>query len=30
VAEEKGLFKKYGVDPEVIVIGGGGALIEVG
>src|SRR5688572_14819679 len=25
VAEEKGLFKKYGLDPEVIVIGGGGA-----
>ncbi len=23
VAEEKGLFKKYGLDPEVIVIGGG-------
>lgn len=25
VAEEKGLFKKYGLDPEVIIIGGGGA-----
>lgn len=25
VAEEKGLFKKYGLDPEVIVLGGGGA-----
>ena len=25
VAEEKGFFKKYGIDPEVIVIGGGGA-----
>src|SRR5918993_1367807 len=25
VAEEKGLFKKHGLDPEVIVIGGGGA-----
>jgi ABC-type nitrate/sulfonate/bicarbonate transport system substrate-binding protein len=25
VAEEKGLFRKYGLDPEVIVIGGGGA-----
>ncbi len=24
VAEEKGLFKKYGIDPEVIVLGGGG------
>ena len=24
VAEEKGLFKKHGLDPEVIVIGGGG------
>ena len=27
VAEEKGLFKKYGVDPEVIVIGGGASLV---
>jgi ABC-type nitrate/sulfonate/bicarbonate transport system substrate-binding protein len=27
VAEEKGLFKKYGVDAEVIVIGGGGARV---
>ncbi|MBI4522400.1 MAG: ABC transporter substrate-binding protein [Deltaproteobacteria bacterium] len=27
VAEEKGLFKKYGVDPEVIIIGGGGARV---
>ena len=27
VAEEKGLFKKYGVDVEVIVIGGGGARV---
>ena len=27
VAEEKGLFKKYGVDTEVIVIGGGGARV---
>src|SRR5437867_12465426 len=25
VAEDKGLFKKYGADVEVIVIGGGGA-----
>jgi NitT/TauT family transport system substrate-binding protein len=25
VAEEKGLFKKYGIDPEVIVLGGGGS-----
>ena len=27
VAEEKGFFKKYGVDVEVIVIGGGGARV---
>ncbi len=27
VAEEKGLFKKYGADVEVIVIGGGGARV---
>jgi ABC-type nitrate/sulfonate/bicarbonate transport system substrate-binding protein len=27
VAEEKGLFKKYGVDTEIIVIGGGGARV---
>jgi ABC-type nitrate/sulfonate/bicarbonate transport system substrate-binding protein len=27
VAEEKGLFKKYGVDAEVIIIGGGGARV---
>ena len=27
VAEERGLFKKYGVDVEVIVIGGGGARV---
>ena len=27
VAEEKGLFKKYGVDTEVIFIGGGGARV---
>ena len=27
VAEEKGLFKKHGVDAEVIVIGGGGARV---
>ena len=27
VAEEKGLFKKYGVDPEIIVMGGGGARV---
>jgi ABC-type nitrate/sulfonate/bicarbonate transport system substrate-binding protein len=27
VAEEKGLFKKYGVDVEVVVIGGGGARV---
>ena len=27
VAEEKGLFKKYGVDTEVIIIGGGGARV---
>src|SRR5262245_14831489 len=25
VAEEKGLFKKHGIDPQVIFIGGGGA-----
>ena len=25
VAEEKGLFKKHGIDPEIIVIGGGGS-----
>ena len=29
LAEEKGLFKKYGVDTELIVIGGGGAIIVV-
>src|SRR5262245_46367049 len=27
VAEEKGFFKKYGADVEVIVIGGGGARV---
>ena len=27
VAEDKGLFKKYGADVEVIVIGGGGARV---
>ena len=27
VAEEKGLFKKYGIDPEVIVMGGGASLV---
>lgn len=27
VAEEKGLFKKYGIDPEVIIIGGGGGRV---
>jgi NitT/TauT family transport system substrate-binding protein len=27
VAEEKGLFKKHGIDPEVIIIGGGGARV---
>ncbi|HZD41386.1 MAG TPA: ABC transporter substrate-binding protein, partial [Terriglobales bacterium] len=27
VAEEKGLFKKYGIEPEVIVIGGGGSRV---
>ena len=27
VAEEKGLFKKYGADVEVIIIGGGGARV---
>lgn len=27
VAEEKGLFKKYGIDAEVIVIGGGGSRV---
>jgi NitT/TauT family transport system substrate-binding protein len=27
VAEDKGLFKKYGVDVEVIIIGGGGARV---
>src|SRR5919109_2125497 len=27
VAEEKGLFKKHGIDVEVIVIGGGGARV---
>lgn len=25
VAEDKGLFNKYGIDPEVIVLGGGGS-----
>ena len=25
VADDKGLFKKYGIDPEVIVLGGGGS-----
>ena len=25
VAEEKGIFKKHGIDPEIIVIGGGGS-----
>jgi NitT/TauT family transport system substrate-binding protein len=27
VAEEKGLFRKHGVEPEVIVIGGGGSRV---
>jgi len=27
VAEEKGLFKKYGIDPEVIVMGGGASRV---
>ena len=27
VADDKGLFKKYGVDVEVVVIGGGGARV---
>ena len=27
VAEERGLFKKYGIDPEVIVIGGGASRV---
>jgi ABC-type nitrate/sulfonate/bicarbonate transport system substrate-binding protein len=27
VAEERGLFKKYGVDTEIIIIGGGGARV---
>ena len=27
VAEEKGLFKKHGIDVEVIVIGGGAARV---
>lgn len=27
VAEEKGLFKKYGADVEVVIIGGGGARV---
>lgn len=27
VAEEKGLFKKYGLDPEVIVMGGGASRV---
>ena len=25
IAEDKGLFKKYGIDPEVILIGGASA-----
>jgi ABC-type nitrate/sulfonate/bicarbonate transport system substrate-binding protein len=25
IAEDKGLFKKYGIDPEVIVVGGASA-----
>ena len=27
VAEERGLFKKYGLDPEVIIIGGGASRV---
>src|ERR671919_2554733 len=27
VAEDKGLFRKYGIDVEVIVVGGGGARV---
>jgi len=27
VAEERGLFKKYGIDPEVIIIGGGASRV---
>jgi ABC-type nitrate/sulfonate/bicarbonate transport system substrate-binding protein len=27
VAEEKGLFRKHGIEPELIVIGGGGARV---
>jgi NitT/TauT family transport system substrate-binding protein len=27
VAEQKGLFKKYGIDPEVIVMGGGASRV---
>jgi NitT/TauT family transport system substrate-binding protein len=27
VAEEKGLFKKHGIDPEVIIIGGGASRV---
>src|SRR5512139_1517537 len=27
VAEERGLFKKYGIDPEIIVIGGGASRV---
>lgn len=27
VAEERGLFRKYGIDPEVIVIGGGASRV---
>jgi NitT/TauT family transport system substrate-binding protein len=27
VAEDKGLFRRHGIDPEVIVIGGGGARV---
>lgn len=26
IAQEKGLFNKYGIDPELIVIGGGGSV----
>src|SRR3954465_4663659 len=26
VAEQKGLFRKHGIDPEIVVVGGGGPM----